>query len=795
MQSYVIRRRRIITTSPRLEMISIFLIISLTSLSAQADYPLENNVAVANAVSQFTNIKNDGEWIGAFKHPNIPDTNQSSKDHYQGIYRAPFHAGANNNILYVSKSGPASENKNYIGTVQITSAASESNVRMGERMGSNLLIKNLKPGDSLPFHNNTVALNDKVINAQVSQHWKHPGGMQMVGDIMAVPLEQPLITQQYQRSDGVFVSSASRIAFYNCSNPASPRQMNYILDMAEAEASVSALRLAAIQDATGKDRIEAGVASITKLPNGKFMLMVTYALDAVVVVFVSNEESFFKRDNSGKVVENDKFKFEFYDVWFANEQYQKSSGKWPWEKSTFTNDKAISSFQQLSLINQKDGKLFVIGSVNTSKLAPVINGKDMVRLFEVKGFPGDPTDPSGNIKFNYIAEKHLKMESGDGENFSNGNAGISAYVSPTRELLLYGIFHNESSKDLLKISEYRHNSMAFADNRVGSKFRPNHLGEPITIGLGENIKLDASSRYISSWVDFYEDSNYNSTNGSRRVITMEQVDQHKDDYNNFGTLDNYHDKMTSFRMGLEGQHALAMYQDDSFEKAMFIGKYANSVWGQLITSSNVGSDLNDKLSSAVFLDILFIHNALGKNLILTFNQLVARGIIIPLDTLQTRINDIQNHLSSAKWEWDTNNDSVYETKTDESFLNFSKAQEGTYRVRVRYKNINRDVDGNLVEKTIKVIDFNKDSDKDGVTDYEEKGYDGDYDTYTPGADLDPNNPDTDGDGIKDGDEIAAGSDPLDPLSPVEEQIPLPLWALIMLSISLISVTYRQRKRN
>ncbi len=53
-----------------------------------------------------------------------------------------------------------------------------------------------------------------------------------------------------------------------------------------------------------------------------------------------------------------------------------------------------------------------------------------------------------------------------------------------------------------------------------------------------------------------------------------------------------------------------------------------------------------------------------------------------------------------------------------------------------------------------------DSDNDGLTDYEEVYYDGNV-GYAAGADTDPLNPDTDGDGAADGMEFTLGTNPLD----------------------------------
>lgn len=76
-----------------------------------------------------------------------------------------------------------------------------------------------------------------------------------------------------------------------------------------------------------------------------------------------------------------------------------------------------------------------------------------------------------------------------------------------------------------------------------------------------------------------------------------------------------------------------------------------------------------------------------------------------------------------------------------------------------------DTDGDGLSNLDEMNTFNTDpeqpdSDADGLSDYSEVAYDGDNTAYTPGADTDPGKPDTDDDVLPDGWEVAHGFNPL-----------------------------------
>ena len=83
---------------------------------------------------------------------------------------------------------------------------------------------------------------------------------------------------------------------------------------------------------------------------------------------------------------------------------------------------------------------------------------------------------------------------------------------------------------------------------------------------------------------------------------------------------------------------------------------------------------------------------------------------------------------------------------------------------------NPDTDGDGLSDGAEVYTFGTDplsvdSDNDLLSDYAEVDWDGNRTAYTPGADTNPNNPDTDGDGYKDGEEaLIFSTDPLSALS-------------------------------
>jgi parallel beta-helix repeat protein len=111
---------------------------------------------------------------------------------------------------------------------------------------------------------------------------------------------------------------------------------------------------------------------------------------------------------------------------------------------------------------------------------------------------------------------------------------------------------------------------------------------------------------------------------------------------------------------------------------------------------------------------------------------------------------------------------------------------GNYAINLRVK----DPSGNSAEDVLLIKVTGVDSDSDGLTDYDEENVYG----------TNPDEADTDGDDVNDGDEIALGTDPLEPGKPKksEDSILKDLWWLyliiaIVMMILLLLLLFRKKK--
>lgn len=477
----------------------------LSSVVSASNDVSEENPALDNVIMAFDNLTFQGEWLG-FYMGEAPDTYPPpGAEHFQGIARSP-RIGIPP-ILYVSRSGNK-DNPDYYGSIMVVQM--DSRPQHGERLRSNRLSKAEETLDTEP------PSNDRCIKNIPFSDYGHVGGIQMVGDILAVPLED--------RADDTLPEG--KVVFYNCSEPTNPVKLAYELNTSH----------------------KIGVVGITKLPDGYFLLVMSWGDSKDLDFYRSSKRSFF---DAG---------FNFTLVSSISEDYLndlEADHFWEFGKN---------SPQSLNFVTQKDGRVFLIGSRNTYPLAPMPNGDDEMYLWEVKDFNATQTPTIVGVR----GEVH-KMLSCPGDLWTWSYGGITVqkriqgnfmasggvYISPTGELLYYSTSHFSKGPDnTAKMAELRHVYVS-RTGTCGPQFREDHLEDPIYV--------------IEPWVMMFQHDNFQGIS-----VMMDFPDQYLDNYNDFPSLDGrlgecapakqgFNDAMTSFIWCGPPGSVLRIYDDDSYD--------------------------------------------------------------------------------------------------------------------------------------------------------------------------------------------------------------------------------------
>ncbi|MEJ7733120.1 MAG: PKD domain-containing protein [Polyangiaceae bacterium] len=549
-----------------------------------------------DVVGQFNAVTDRADALG-FGIGASPDP--SLCYHYQGIARA---SGPGTPYLFVSKSGnqpsgvpclqwctdlnvPCTEVGDGPGNLLVVKMASRADD--GERLRSNRLVRDTETEDSAPDPQDVVV---KVISFD-GQSWPsagHPGGLQVVGDVLVLPLENP-----YEGDP-----NENRILFIDVSNPEEP-------------ALISTLVVPI------NDDFSTGTLGVASLPDGRFLLLVT-GKDNI-------EVRFYESSASPLGLHDPALAWELADTWFPEDDPvppalacerippgqdpnfpQGLYGGWP--------DKGLlgGAFQSTTFVRQggPDGPLFLIGARNTSQ----IFGDDWFDLFEV-------ARDGEHWRLSCAAQRHVhSFPASDGATFFHNNianfaAASGSYVSPTGELVLYATEHdNDGPNGSVKMGEWRHRDMVRPDSPT---YDPTaDPGGPYTVPEGSVVTLAGQGEppRTKAWIELWTDPDWEDD----RYLVIDYPDWSLDDFDDFKDLDDAN--LNPFAIGFSDQATSARWyaptgctlrlNDDDFGDGDFPGSNTRTLPGDgtvggvahlsNLDNDNGGGGLNDELTSAQF---------------------------------------------------------------------------------------------------------------------------------------------------------------------------------------------------
>jgi hypothetical protein len=243
--------------------------------------------------------------------------------------------------------------------------------------------------------------------------------------------------------------------------------------------------------------------------------------------------------------------------------------------------------QSSTFLRTPDGSLYLIGMRHPGGSA--FSGEDWADLYRV-------ADPSpGNFQLTYLKSRHLycRYDGGGGAQpmrICNFAAADTAYVTPSGELILYSIPHDDedgfSPTDIVRVGEFRHGDV----NRENSPLRlpTADAGGPYTVEEGGVVDLAVAGQSSADrpWVELYDDASFED-----RSIVFD-FDHLKDlEFWNFSNgadsgLDDFNDKTTSIRWRTPVGLNVRIFDDSGFkDRNLILGGRGRTQW-----LANVGAE-------------------------------------------------------------------------------------------------------------------------------------------------------------------------------------------------------------
>jgi len=551
----------------------IFILMCFPAIAIADASDTDDNVFVSDVCGQFENLKHHGEALGWMNPEDEGAPDPSSFDHYQGLVRYP---GEGTPIFYVTQKDDdddilpgASDKGGYLHVIRFGSRSTD-----GERLRSNLQVIGKGTAETCPNEIDTwlkkIRFDGSLsIDGTFLPAYEHPGGMAIIEDILFMALDTP-------RSDS------------------SPKGQIVLFDLSDRE------------DPNATQAIEL---------NHKIDNLAVIKQNDDYIVWVNGDggdETKFYKTTQGDLRDNALGLSEIQD-WNpdSSEDYDGDGDSWP---------TGTGAHQSSAFIRGTGGSLYLIGMRHPGGLP--WSGSDYADLYRVD------SKSDGGFKLTRLLTKHFYCvydggESGGvpGSDMRIGNfaAAGNAYVSPSGELILYSIPHDDedwADPDFTKLGEFRHRDV----NREDSPLRlPSADADgPYTVNEGETVTLSGLGKapVDRPWIELYDDDNWED-----RSIVVDYDDRNKLELNNFNNLDHFNDKCTAIRWRSPGGLNIHLYDDDNYKdryiilygtgKTQSIADLKNQVVDtgfveQQNPDKNPGEklDFNDKTSSMSFVGSL-----------------------------------------------------------------------------------------------------------------------------------------------------------------------------------------------
>jgi hypothetical protein len=502
-------------------------LLTLSTVPAAAQIPKPDVYFVPNVVEQFRALSLRPEPFGMWVWGH-PDPENNIDKHYQGIART---MGPGIPHMFLAWNGNDSncvwcdDEPGQVFVIRMLSRDAT-----GERLRSNRLRKD-DPIYAVDRYGNDIGTPPDIRDCLVARivfdgtggwpNYMHPGAMQVVGDVLAVPLSKPGAGDV-----------PLRVQFVDISDPAAPRPLSsYHVQKEATTFGTGSLALTPVRNPFG---------------DGQRYLMALAGEGG-------QELRLYRSLSSDPDDANGASDLKDLDL-----DWEEIGRFWGTELGSFWPCCKSQSQQTLNFVRQGtslDGALYMIGAYNPDPVLYPGGGTDYFTLYRVNvDAKGNPASPL----LTYVDRLHVTTNSiaGDTGHFA-GSTGV--YVSPSGELIIYANEHEEqgptatdpltgSTRKSVRAGEWRHREMV----RPGSPTLKPSV-EPtgsFAVDEGSSVTLTGVGRQATTraWLQLFRDTGLGlSDENFDEEHVFDYDDRVVEDYDNLRRMGGINDAASSLR--------------------------------------------------------------------------------------------------------------------------------------------------------------------------------------------------------------------------------------------------------
>jgi hypothetical protein len=377
--------------------------------------------------------------------------------------------------------------------------------KTGERMRANLHPYNQ---DDIPAEDEAI-VDIPLIGTNGWPAYEHPGGMQILGDVLVIGTENPWISGHE--------TAKATLIFVDISNPEDPQYL-------------TRFDLPNLGDEFGADPV--GLTAI-KAPNGaccRYLLIVAGGPG-------NREVGFYRSKPDNPLVQTTTLKSKNLG-WdevgrFTESQIESCLGA-DWPSGERVQHQMLNFVREGNL----DGKLFVVGGVREGSVGnPLADEDEYLDLYEAhltsEGVPA-------SCPLTFVRRKQVGLDGigpalqawGDFKDNGSFAAGSSVYVSPTGEMVTYVSDHRTTL-----FGQYRLRSLV----RAGSPtLRPTaSVDGPFAVDEGSSTQLTGQGKapITKAFVQLFEDTGAGVPHDDSAWLNVEFEDRNLDHFDHLCRLD------------------------------------------------------------------------------------------------------------------------------------------------------------------------------------------------------------------------------------------------------------------